>query len=63
MVGVDYCFQEKNKEKKVVPGKKEEETKRKKLTVVDSQVNIEFITWILSPLIILYNEEHILYFG
>eukprot|EP00918_Siedleckia_nematoides_P049891 GHVU01109260.1.p1 GENE.GHVU01109260.1~~GHVU01109260.1.p1 ORF type:complete len:711 (+),score=130.97 GHVU01109260.1:17-2149(+) len=33
----DFEKQEKNKEKKVIPGRKEEETKRKKLTVVDSQ--------------------------
>lgn len=33
----DFEKQEKSKEKKVVPGRKDEETKRKKLTIVDSQ--------------------------
>ena len=36
-------FQEKSKEKKVIPGRKEEETKKKKLTVVDSQVSRNLI--------------------
>ena len=36
-------MQEKNKEKKVVHGRKEEETKRKKLTITDSQVGRWFV--------------------
>ena len=38
MANIFAYLQEKSKEKKVIPGRKEEETKRKKLTVVDSQV-------------------------
>ncbi|XP_013403907.1 dynein intermediate chain 2, ciliary isoform X2 [Lingula anatina] len=33
----DFAKQEKNKEKKVVPGRKEEDTKKKKLTAVEAQ--------------------------
>jgi len=33
-------FQEKNKEKKVVPGKKEEDKSRKRLTITETSVSV-----------------------
>ena len=48
MICASYTLQEKSKEKKVIPGRKEEETKKKKLTVVDTQVHEVYCS--LSPL-------------
>jgi hypothetical protein len=57
-VALILCFiQEKSKEKKVVPGKKEEESKRKKLTIVDTQVRHLILKWTLRDS---YNDAIVL---